>query len=100
MDELERAAIHDEGYDPDDPKVIAALDWVRAELGALVQSQYRAQPIDAAQAPFFGHGHGGRELVVNSRKSLPQTDNCSMTPTVTLAWKPMHGGYRAFRCLG
>ena len=32
--EIERAAIRDEGYDPDDPKVIAALDRVRAELGA------------------------------------------------------------------
>jgi hypothetical protein len=26
MDEIERAAIRDEGYDPDDPAVIAALD--------------------------------------------------------------------------
>jgi hypothetical protein len=32
MDEIERAAIRDEGYDPDDPDVIAALDRVRAEL--------------------------------------------------------------------
>jgi hypothetical protein len=33
MDEIERAAIRDEGYDPDDPNVIAAPDRVRAELG-------------------------------------------------------------------
>jgi hypothetical protein len=33
MDEIECAAIRDEGYDPDDPKVIAALGRVRAELG-------------------------------------------------------------------
>jgi hypothetical protein len=32
MDDVERAAIREEGYDPDDPKVIAALDRVRAEL--------------------------------------------------------------------
>jgi hypothetical protein len=32
MGEIERAAICDEGYDPDDPKVVAALDRVRAEL--------------------------------------------------------------------
>jgi hypothetical protein len=33
MDEIERAAIRDEGYDPDDPEVVAALDRVRDELG-------------------------------------------------------------------
>jgi hypothetical protein len=33
MGEIERAAIRDEGYDPDDPKVIAAVDRVRAEMG-------------------------------------------------------------------
>jgi len=32
MDEIQPAAIRDEGYDPDDPDVIAALDRVRAEL--------------------------------------------------------------------
>jgi hypothetical protein len=32
---LTRAAIRDEGYDPDDPTVIAALDRVRAELAAV-----------------------------------------------------------------
>ena len=32
MDQIERAAISDEGYDPDDPAVVAALDRVRAEL--------------------------------------------------------------------
>jgi hypothetical protein len=32
MDENERAAIRDEGYEPDDPKVIAALERVRVEL--------------------------------------------------------------------
>ena len=31
----ERAAIHDEGYDPDDPAVMAALDRVRAELAGV-----------------------------------------------------------------
>jgi hypothetical protein len=31
MDEIQRAAIRDEGYDPDDPEVIAALDRARAE---------------------------------------------------------------------
>jgi hypothetical protein len=33
MDEIERAAIGDEGYDPDDPKVIAALDRVARRAG-------------------------------------------------------------------
>jgi hypothetical protein len=42
MDEIERAAIRDEGYDPGDPELVAALDQVRAELGHLVRSQYRA----------------------------------------------------------
>ena len=32
---IERAAIRDEGYDPDDPAVVAALDRVRAELAAV-----------------------------------------------------------------
>ena len=35
MDEIERAAIRDEGYDPDDPGVVAALDIVRWELPLL-----------------------------------------------------------------
>jgi hypothetical protein len=34
MDELERAAMLDEGYDPDDPDVVAALDRVRAMLAS------------------------------------------------------------------
>jgi len=34
MDEIERSAIRDEGYDPDDPRVIAALDRVRAALAS------------------------------------------------------------------
>jgi hypothetical protein len=42
MDDVERAAIREEGYNPDDRLVIAALERVRVELGALVQSQYRA----------------------------------------------------------
>jgi hypothetical protein len=40
MDEFERAAIRDQGYDPDDPAVVAALDRVRAELAAVLRSQY------------------------------------------------------------
>jgi hypothetical protein len=32
MDDIEGDAIRDEGYDPDDPAVVAALDRVRAEL--------------------------------------------------------------------
>lgn len=32
MDESERAAIRDEGYSPDDPALVAALDRVRIEL--------------------------------------------------------------------
>lgn len=32
MDEDERAAIRDEGYDPDDPAVIDALDQVKRTL--------------------------------------------------------------------
>jgi hypothetical protein len=35
MDDIEREAIRDEGYNPDDPAVVAALDRVRAELAAL-----------------------------------------------------------------
>ena len=35
MDEIERAAIRDEGYDPDNPDVVAALDPLRAELAAI-----------------------------------------------------------------
>jgi hypothetical protein len=36
MEDIERAAIRDEGYDPDDPAVIAALDRVRGELAAIM----------------------------------------------------------------
>ena len=39
MDECERAAIRDEGYDPDDPAVIVAL----ARVTVLLRS-YRARP--------------------------------------------------------
>ncbi|MDH6247907.1 hypothetical protein M2432_005581 [Mycobacterium sp. OTB74] len=35
MDASERAAIRAEGYDPDNPDVVAALDPVRAELAAI-----------------------------------------------------------------
>lgn len=35
MDEIERAATRDEGYDSDDSVVVAALDRVRAELAAM-----------------------------------------------------------------
>lgn len=35
MDEIERAAIRNTGYDPDDPAVVAAIDQVRAELAAV-----------------------------------------------------------------
>jgi hypothetical protein len=38
MDDIERAAIRDEGYDPDDPEVVAALDRVRAELAAVLRN--------------------------------------------------------------
>jgi hypothetical protein len=31
VDDIERATIRDEGYNPDDPKVAAALDRARAE---------------------------------------------------------------------
>jgi hypothetical protein len=34
-DEIERAANRDEGYEPDNPDVVAALDPVRAELAAI-----------------------------------------------------------------
>lgn len=32
MDDIEHEAIRDEGYDPDDTAVVAALDRVRTEL--------------------------------------------------------------------
>jgi len=35
VDDIEREAIRDEGYDPDDPAVVAALDRVRDELAAV-----------------------------------------------------------------
>lgn len=35
VDEIECAAIRDEGFDPDDPDVIAAIDLVRWELSML-----------------------------------------------------------------
>ena len=35
MDEIEREAIRDEGYDPDDPAVVKATDFVRWELSIL-----------------------------------------------------------------
>jgi len=35
MDEIKRPAIRDEGYDPDDRAVIAAIDLVRAALAAV-----------------------------------------------------------------
>ena len=35
MDDIERAAIRAEGYDPDNPAVIEAIDFVRWELQLL-----------------------------------------------------------------
>ena len=35
MDDIEREAIRDEGYHPDDPAVVAAIDCVRWELSML-----------------------------------------------------------------
>jgi hypothetical protein len=35
VDDIERAAIDAEGYDPDDPAVVAALERVRGVLAAL-----------------------------------------------------------------
>jgi hypothetical protein len=32
VDDDERQALHAEGFDPDDPAVIAAIDLVRSEL--------------------------------------------------------------------
>jgi hypothetical protein len=39
MDDIEREAIRDEGYDPDDPAVVATLDRVRAELARAARSR-------------------------------------------------------------
>ena len=36
MDQIECSAIRDEGYDPDAPAVVAALDRVRRDLAALM----------------------------------------------------------------
>jgi hypothetical protein len=35
MDVTERAAVRDEGYDPDAPDVVAVLNRVRAEVAAV-----------------------------------------------------------------
>jgi hypothetical protein len=35
MDEVEREAIRTEGFDPDDPVVVTAIDLVRWELSML-----------------------------------------------------------------
>jgi hypothetical protein len=40
MDEIERAVICDEGLDPDDPAVVAALDRVQADLAAFGRSNF------------------------------------------------------------
>jgi hypothetical protein len=52
MDDIERAAIRDEDYDPDDPEVAAALDGVRAELAA-VRRVCREQDGILPGAPVF-----------------------------------------------
>jgi hypothetical protein len=36
MDEIERAAIRDEGYDPDGPEVVAAIDLCSMGTLALI----------------------------------------------------------------
>jgi hypothetical protein len=45
MDDIEREAIRDEGYDSDDPAVVAALDGVRAELAAAGRAVARSLTI-------------------------------------------------------
>jgi hypothetical protein len=39
MDDIERDAVRAEGYDPDDPAVVAALNRVRAELAEWATSR-------------------------------------------------------------
>lgn len=41
MDDIEREAIRDEGYDPDDPALVAAIDMVRAEVAPTRRLQTR-----------------------------------------------------------
>ncbi|WP_165762562.1 hypothetical protein [Mycolicibacterium vulneris] len=44
MDEIEGGAIRDEGYDPDDSAVVAALDRVRTEVARLASDLLRRGP--------------------------------------------------------
>jgi hypothetical protein len=45
MDDIEREAIRDEGYDPDDPAVVAGIDRVRVELAAVGRAVARSLTI-------------------------------------------------------
>lgn len=60
MDDIEREAIRDEGYDPDDPAVVAALDRVRAELAAMFPRPSRP-PTGSPPSGWPGH-HFGPDL--------------------------------------
>jgi len=67
MDEIERSAIRDEGYDPDDPRVIAALDRVRAALA----SGLDAATTRSMQVSLPACGCGGTGLVAGIQREKP-----------------------------
>lgn len=49
MDDIERKAMRTDGLDPDDPRVVAAIDLVRWELALLAQAQDVRDPYDSTQ---------------------------------------------------
>jgi S1-C subfamily serine protease len=76
MNEIERAAIRDEGYDPDDPAVVAALDRVRAELAALGPGAINEPSVQRTSSPTASVTPVGRHTRISSTlvPSLPPVD--------------------------
>jgi len=69
-----RAAIRDEGYDPDSPKVVATLDRVRADLAAATRRHVTtSNPVRIADSPVTGWAASSVPAMTEKRRSRKAT---------------------------
>jgi hypothetical protein len=70
MDDIERAAIRDEGHDPDDPAVVAALDRVSAELAAVGQLESPSSASSQHLHTYTWNGHSADRVLSRHTRTL------------------------------